>query len=271
MSSVTRVFILQKIRSIAVLKCLGARSRQIIAVYLLQVLALGLAGSLLGVAIARAAIAAIPLALGPQSTSILAEAHYTVTWSAAAQGIGIGVLVSLLFSIVPLLQVRYVKPSLLLRDETVARARDWSRIGAIVARVARARGADGLAGGVAARRPGRLRRLRRAGARAAGRRAACWSRWSRRSRGRGRSRSGTPCCTCRGPGNQTRVILLAVGLGAFFIVGVRSLQASLLREFSVQVSADAPDMFLIDVQRDQVDGRAGVSGGSGARGRRRRG
>ena len=37
------------------------------------------------------------------------------------------------------------------------------------------------------------------------------------------------------PGNQTRVILLAVGLGAFFIVGVRSLQASLLEEFSMQI------------------------------------
>ena len=36
------------------------------------------------------------------------------------------------------------------------------------------------------------------------------------------------------PGNQTRVILLAVGLGAFFIVGVRSLQASLLEEFSFE-------------------------------------
>ena len=43
------------------------------------------------------------------------------------------------------------------------------------------------------------------------------------------------------PGNQTRVILLAVGLGAFFIVGVRSLQASLLGEFSVQVAADSKD------------------------------
>ena len=36
----------------------------------------------------------------------------------------IGVLVSLLFSVVPLLQVRLIKPSLLLRDETApARAR----------------------------------------------------------------------------------------------------------------------------------------------------
>ncbi len=51
------------------------------------------------------------------------------------------------------------------------------------------------------------------------------------------------------PGNQTRVILLAVGLGAFFIVGVRSLQASLLEEFSVESTANAPDMFLMDVQR----------------------
>jgi len=56
------------------------------------------------------------------------------------------------------------------------------------------------------------------------------------------------------PGNQTRVILLAVGLGAFFIVGIRSLQASLLDEFSLQVSADSADMFLLDVQRGQVDG-----------------
>jgi putative ABC transport system permease protein len=50
------------------------------------------------------------------------------------------------------------------------------------------------------------------------------------------------------------VILLAVGLGAFFIVGIRSLQASLLGEFSVEMSADAPDMFLMDVQPGQVDG-----------------
>src|SRR5205823_14377280 len=56
------------------------------------------------------------------------------------------------------------------------------------------------------------------------------------------------------PGNQTRVILLAVGLGACFIVGVRSLQATLLDEFSVQVSNESPDMFLLDVQRGQVDG-----------------
>jgi len=60
------------------------------------------------------------------------------------------------------------------------------------------------------------------------------------------------------PGNQTRVILLAVGLGAFFILGVRGLQTNLLRDFAIQAGPDAPDMFLIDIQADQRDGVAAM-------------
>ncbi|NJM52414.1 MAG: hypothetical protein HC846_02865 [Blastocatellia bacterium] len=33
------------------------------------------------------------------------------------------------------------------------------------------------------------------------------------------------------PGNQTRIVLLAVGLGAFVVLAVQSLQANLIREF----------------------------------------
>src|SRR5262249_23474255 len=113
-SSVIRVFVLQKIKSIAVLKCVGGTSRQIVAVYLLQVMALGLAGSLLGVAIARAAIAGIPIALR-SSTSLLAEASYGVSAGAALQGLAIGVLGALAFSGVPLVPVGAGKPSLVPR------------------------------------------------------------------------------------------------------------------------------------------------------------
>ena len=56
------------------------------------------------------------------------------------------------------------------------------------------------------------------------------------------------------PGNQTRVILLAVGLGSFFIIGIHAVQANLLGAFALEVREDTPDMFLIDVQRDQTDG-----------------
>jgi putative ABC transport system permease protein len=54
------------------------------------------------------------------------------------------------------------------------------------------------------------------------------------------------------PGNQTRIVLLSVGLGAFFILGIRGVQANLLREFSLETTDEMADMFLIDVQPDQV-------------------
>jgi putative ABC transport system permease protein len=43
------------------------------------------------------------------------DAALSLTGSAVVQGTGIGVLVSLLFALVPLLDVRHVRPSLLLR------------------------------------------------------------------------------------------------------------------------------------------------------------
>ena len=52
--------------------------------------------------------------------------------------------------------------------------------------------------------------------------------------------------------SNARIVLLAVGLGCFFIVGVRAMQTNLLREFAIDLSDQAPDMFLIDIQQDQA-------------------
>ena len=112
--SVTRVFVRQKIRSVAILKCLGATTRQVLAAYVLQVVLLGLAGSALGIVLARAGLAAIP----PSIAATLGTARTTLTTSAIWQGVSVGMLVSLLFSLVPLLEVRRVKPLLLLRGGT---------------------------------------------------------------------------------------------------------------------------------------------------------
>lgn len=257
-SSVTRVFIHQKMRSIAVLKCVGARNAEIMTIYILQMVGLGLAGSLLGVALAALVVSAVPLALESTSSassapSILAQAQYGITWRAAAQGIGIGVLVSLLFSIVPLLHVRFIKPSLLLRDESVPRRTDLVGLAAIA--------------GVAATLVALV--VWQAGSRRIGLMVCvgfAGLAFALHLAGRALVQMVAPFAQSRSfplrhavlhlsrPGNQTRVILLAVGLGAFFIVGIRSLQASLLEEFSVQLSEDAPDMFLLDIQRAQADG-----------------
>jgi len=65
------------------------------------------------------------------------------------------------------------------------------------------------------------------------------------------------------PGGQTRVILIAVGLGAFLILGVKALERNLLNEFSIEARANGPDLFLIDVQPDQAEPLARFLEGAG--------
>jgi putative ABC transport system permease protein len=248
-SSVTKVFVTQKIPSIAVLKCLGATTRQVLAVYLVQVLLLGMAGSLLGVGLAAAAIAAVPRFAGTTVGSL--NVAYNVTSTAALQGLCIGLLVSALFALVPLLDVRHVKPSRLLRHEMTARAsRDWLKI-AIVLFVGTALvlvaswQASSLRVGLAVSTGFAVV--------AAVLQAAGWllvrairplaqSQWFPLRQG---------VLRISRPGNQTRVILLSVGLGSFFILGIRAVQINLLHEFAFDVRENAPDMFLIDIQPDQ--------------------
>ena len=156
-SSVTRVFVQQKMKSIAVLKCVGARSSQLLAVYVAQVAVLGLAGSLLGVLLAALAMRAIPSSARRRHAGrrdrLRADAGRR-----SLQGLGIGLLVSLLFSLVPLLDVRHVKPSLLLRDEARARRPDVAADRRHRGRGRRPGRVDGVAGGLAAHRLGAWRR-----------------------------------------------------------------------------------------------------------------
>ena len=146
--SVTRVFVQQKIRSIAILKCLGATAGQVLAIYMLQVLLLGADRQpARRRARRRRRIAAIPASL----TAAIGDISYGLTLSAVLQGLGVGLLVSLLFALVPLLEVRRVKPLLLLRgldalpgagaagagvarrSRGVAARIDWTQVGATVA------------------------------------------------------------------------------------------------------------------------------------------
>jgi putative ABC transport system permease protein len=256
-SSVTRVFVQQKMKSIAVLKCVGGRSWQLLAVYVAQVAVLGLAGSVLGVALAGLVMRGIPSLVAGATPGV--EITYALTWPAILQGLGIGVLVSLLFSLVPLLDVRHVKPSLLLRDEVRARRPDLVQVlvtlfvvgglvGLTVWQAGSVRIGLIVAGGFAAT----AIVLHLAGSaliRAIAPLAGSQSFALRHA-----------VLQLRRPGSQMRIVLLAVGLGSFFIIGVRSLQQNLVAQFAVNVAPDSPDMFLLDIQRDQVDGvRAAIA------------
>ena len=251
-SNVTRVFVEQKKKAIAILKCLGAVSGKVFAIYLAQVLALGLAGSLLGVGIARVGLYLISVNLADK---LPLNVTYELQLSAALQGVGVGILVSLLFSALPLLQIRRIKPHLLLRDETATRKRsfDFARwlatgcvtvglvllvswqagsllIGTIfLAGLAVTAGALHLAGGLIISLVRRLRPF-----------------------GSFTLRQGIN--SLYRPGNQTRVIVMVVGLGVFLVITIQSLQSNLSREFDLSRAGKLPDMFLIDIQKDQRDG-----------------
>jgi putative ABC transport system permease protein len=251
-SSVTRVFVQQKVKSIAILKCVGASSGTVLSLYVVQVLVLGLAGSLLGVGIAAVVVSALPLMV--PSVAALLPPDYGVTATAIIQGLGIGVLVSLLFSMVPLLEVRNVKPSLLLRQEAPSSRRiDWLKWGVAAAVGAALVATAGWQAGSA-----RVGLVLSAGFVAVA--------VVLHLVGMALIRAVQPLRYARSfalrhavlhvarPGNQTRVILLAVGLGTFFVLGVRGLQANLLSNFSLTLGDDAADMFLLDIQESQRDG-----------------
>ncbi|MBX3279463.1 MAG: FtsX-like permease family protein [Acidobacteria bacterium] len=253
-SSVTRVFVQQKMRTIAILKCLGGRSARVLGAYLAQVLALGFAGSLMGLGIAQLASILIPQYFAGR---LPFNINFGLTPAAVLQGLGVGLMITLLFSLVPLLEIRSIKPVLVLRQDSGSLGRRWDLVRILAAVVVLA-GLIGLAGWQA----GSLK----IGVIFLGGLAAATLVLNLAALLLIRILKGvrrTPSFAVKQginslyrPGNQTRIVLLAVGLGVFFMLSVRLLQANLLGEFDLDMNASRADLYLIDIQKDQ---RAGVA------------
>ena len=254
--NVARAFVEQKRKSVAILKCLGASGTRIITVYLLQILTLGLIGSFFGATLAQVAMWLVKWRL---HEDLPEKMTYNVRPSIALQGILLGVFISLLFSALPLLQIRNIKPRLLLRDENNANLRrldptKWafgvlSLIGLLALAIWQAGsvkvGIYFLAGlGVTAL----VLYLAAAGL----------TRLLRGVTGLGSFSLGQAVNSLHRPGNQTRIVLLAVGLGAFVVIAVQSLQTNLVREFDFTRNQRLPSLFFVDVQKSQIDGLVGI-------------
>ena len=249
--NVARAFVEQKRKSVAVLKCLGASGNKIITIYLLQILTLGLAGSLFGVLFAQGALWFVRWRF---IDDLPEKMTYSVKPSIAFQGMILGVLISLLFSALPLLQVRNIKPKLLLRDENNANIRRLDPAKWVF-------GAISLLGllGLAVWQAGSIKvgAFFLAGLGATSvvlYLTAMLLTWLLRKVRTRRNFALTQAVnSLYRPGNQTRIILLAVGLGAFVVLTVQSLQTNLVREFDFTRNARLPSLFFIDIQRSQVD------------------
>jgi len=255
----------QRMDMLAILKAVGAGSADLLRIFLLQTLGLGLAGGLLGVAAGVGVMAALPAVFGK-----LLSIHTTLEfpWRSALAGLGTGLLTTLLFCLPPLLDVRTVRPVLVLRRLVE-------------------QGPEGIGGWFASWWARRLQLgISVVVVFALG--AIAWALSDSAKVGTGfallftialvvllvlawvslrtlrfilnRVRLRLPSSLRHGlanlyrPGNQSAAVLAALGTGVMLILAVYLMQAALLTDLRQTASPKLPNIFLVDITTDEIAG-----------------
>jgi putative ABC transport system permease protein len=255
----------QRMDMLAILKAVGARSADLLRIFLLQTLGLGLAGGVLGVAAGVGVMAALPAVFGK-----LLPVHTVLgfPWRSVAAGLGTGLLTTLLFCLPPLLDVRTIRPVLVLRrlvEQGPSGFREWLarwwarrvQLGLSVL-VVLALGGIAWALSDSVKVGGWFALLFAIALVVLLLLAAVALRTLRFILNRVRLR--LPSSLRHGlanlyrPGNQSAAVLAALGTGVMLILAVYLMQGSLLRDLRETASPKLPNVFLIDVTTDEVAG-----------------
>jgi len=255
----------QRMDMLAILKAVGAQSSDLLRIFLLQTLGLGLAGGLLGVAAGVGLMAALPAVFGKL---LPVHAALVFPWRSIAAGLGTGLLTTLLFCLPPLLDVRGVRPVLVLRRLVEEGpqgiggwfARWWGRrlqLGLSLVVVV-ALGGIAWALSDSAKVGTWFALLFAIALLVLLVMAAVALRTVRFLLNRVRLR--LPSFLRHGlanlyrPGNQSAAVLAALGTGVMLILAVYLMQAALLRDIRETASPKLPNIFLVDVTDDEVAG-----------------
>jgi putative ABC transport system permease protein len=255
-ASSVATFVRRQEPTIAILKALGADARTILATFLIQAQVVGVTGSLtgaaLGVALQPLLIAAlagfVPFGLEPRIDALT-----------VVRGVVMGALTTLLCALWPLLDVRDVRASLVLRREIEgapprARRRPWAAVLPI---------AVGLAG-LSVWQAGSLKI---GGIFLAASVAAVVALWAvaRGLVALARRLPGSPSPAwrhglgaLRRPGGHAARVVVALGAGVMLLVAVALLEQSLDARIDHEQRREAPSFFFVDVQPDQRDAFARV-------------
>ncbi len=244
-----RAWIATRLDAIAVLKCLGMRPAEIDALYALETVILGLAGSALGVLVATIVLGAAPRLLAGVLPSVPISAFQP---GAAARGLLLGTGIAVLFSIAPLSSIRRVPPlRVLRRDAEPLSAGVLARLvlgAALLAGIGAAAYAQSGSVRIAAAFLGGIVAATLALAGAA---RALISTVARVSEGRVRIavRHGLSALTRPNAGTLSGVI--ALGLGVLMIVAIALVHLGLMSRLRADLPKDAPNVFLVDMQTGQ--------------------
>ncbi len=251
-ASAVHVYTRHKLGNVAILRCVGARAREAVLIYLLQVVVMSVAGSLAGAGLGIVLQAALPAVF---SDFLPVTVRSFVSWGAVVQGFGIGLSMSLLFALLPLLSLRKVSPLLALRASfggaqgtrdrvryllyfliilfvtlfAITQSADW-QFGAAFALALLT--ALLVLAGVAKLLTFSCKRFF----------PKSWSYVWRQG-----------LANLYRPNNQTLVLMLAVGLGTFLITTLYLTQNILIRKVSFSGGGQRPNLVFFDIQTDQKE------------------
>ncbi len=253
-ASSVHIYIREKRKTVAVLRCLGVKGTQGFLIYLIQIGVMGLMGSIVGAFLGSLIQVALPKVLGD---FLPVEVSLSISWAAIGQGILIGLSISILFALLPLLAIRKVSPLRTLRDlgddsNEVEEQDQWrwvvfGLIGAFVFgftywQIGSLKDTAYFTGGIVAAL------LVLAGVS----KMAVWgvrrffpSSWSYVWR--------QSLANLYRPNNQTLTLMVCIGLGTALISVLFFIQSLLLNQVSIAGSNDRPNMILFDIQTEQVD------------------
>ena len=258
-----RAHLQQRIEILAIMKSIGARSSDILRIYLIQTLFLGVSGALIGVVLGLGVEYAFPTVLG-RLLPLRPEIRLPLNPVLAA--LGTGILTTLLFCLPPLLDVRNVRPSLVLR-RMVESGNGAGWIGwlkehklqqaSIVVILA---GLGGIASALAdSALVGKwfaiclaallVFILGLSAATLRGLRA-----FLSRTRLHLHSALRHGLANLYRPGNQSAAVLAALGTGVMLILSVFLMQRSIVNALHEDLKPDTPNVFLIDMSTDELPG-----------------
>jgi putative ABC transport system permease protein len=255
-ASGVHAFVMRKIDTVAILRCVGATSRQVLVIYVAQAAVMGFLGAALGVGFGVAIQILFPRFLKDFLPVDVAVAPIP---SAIFMGLIIGIWVALVFALRPLVALRSISPLQTLRRDADAEVLRRARLDSmhIVVNVA-------IVGSLLALGLARAQTLSRGLAYSGAIAAAIGVLWvvaaGLTTSARRLALPSLPFPFRQGvaalyrPGNQTRSVVLALGFGVFLIGTLYQVQRNLLRSLNGRIDQSRANIVFFDVQQSMIAG-----------------
>lgn len=121
-ASSVHIYIKEKLMSVAILRCLGVQGKDAVKIFLVQIFFMGLIGSTLGSLLGTFIQFFLPQLF---ADFLPFDVEMSLSWHSILQGIVLGSIVSILFALIPLLQIRKVSPLKALRASYESPEKDY--------------------------------------------------------------------------------------------------------------------------------------------------